>query len=220
MPELVFECDKEIAIDSPDHICPHGTVRDNSRNSDFNQRLYSLFGGQKLCILDLGCSGGGFVKDCLDDGHIAFGLEGSDISKRSQRAEWATIPNNLFTCDITEPYGFYLEQEDGTKERALFHVITAWEVLEHLEPQKVPQAIDYIADNLCMNGLFCCSIPFGEAARPGNEIWHQSIMPKEWWESQLARRLTPVPSLERYFGPHRIRYAETGCINGNYTRLA
>ena len=56
---------------------------------------------ERFALLDIGCSGGGFVRDLLDDGHIAIGLEGSDYSKKSRRAEWAIIPDFLFTADVT-----------------------------------------------------------------------------------------------------------------------
>src|SRR4051812_27451294 len=84
---------RPVAIHSPDYIEPWGTRRDNSRNRRFNHKLYKLFLNRRsLRILDLGCSGGGFVRDCIDDGHFAVGLEGSDYSKRVGRAEWRTIP--------------------------------------------------------------------------------------------------------------------------------
>src|SRR5579871_948679 len=97
---ISLSCERPVALASPDHKFPWGTLRDNSRNRRFNQKLYRLFGvKQALAILDVGCSGGGFVRDCIEDGHLAIGLEGSDYSKRNQRAEWATIPHFLYTCD-------------------------------------------------------------------------------------------------------------------------
>jgi predicted TPR repeat methyltransferase len=77
-----------------------------------------------LRILDLGCSGGGFVKDCLDDGCLAVGLEGSNYSKNLRRAEWRTIPENLFTADLTTPFQVFSEFPEG-EVPLTFDVITA-----------------------------------------------------------------------------------------------
>jgi len=64
---------------------------------------------KQLKILDMGCSGGGFVRNCLDDGCLAIGLEGSDYSKRHRRAEWRVIPEYLFTCDVTASLKLLIE---------------------------------------------------------------------------------------------------------------
>jgi 2-polyprenyl-3-methyl-5-hydroxy-6-metoxy-1,4-benzoquinol methylase len=113
--------DHPVALDSEDHQIPGGTMHDNSTNPVFNRKLYQLLSHlPKLRVMDLGCAGGGFVKSLVDDGHEAIGLEGSDYSlhwdgpggteqeratrKPGKRAEWATIPDRLFTCDITRPF--------------------------------------------------------------------------------------------------------------------
>jgi hypothetical protein len=148
--------DHPVAVESRDHTHPGGTMHDSSTNPAFNKKLYELFPGRKLMALDLGCAGGGFVRSLLDDGHEAVGLEGSDYSLRwdgpggteaerarrkpGRRAEWANIPDNLFTADITKPF---VVDADATGVAAMwftgkrgslasFDVVTAWEVMEHL----------------------------------------------------------------------------------------
>src|SRR3972149_1215328 len=71
-----------VALDSPDHIAPFATAHDTSRNHLFNQKLYSLYPARSPLIRDLGCAGGGFVHDCINDGCLAVGIEGSDFSLR------------------------------------------------------------------------------------------------------------------------------------------
>jgi len=119
---------KTVAVDSPDNINPAGTAIDNSINLRFNEKLFVLLGqGQRLLrVLDLGCSGGGFVKSMVDSGHDAFGIEGSDYSAKMRRAEWRTIPERLFTADVSEPFEVV---ENGTLVK--FDLITAWELMEH-----------------------------------------------------------------------------------------
>ena len=95
--------DHPVAYDSPDHTTPRGTINDNSFNRVFNDKLVAVCGND-IRVLDLGCSGGGFVKSLVDQGVDAYGIEGSDISRRTKRAEWATIPERLFTADITKPF--------------------------------------------------------------------------------------------------------------------
>src|SRR5438034_3019168 len=100
MGRYVLHCTKPVAVDSPDHIAPRGTANDNSRNRLFNRKLEALLRKRPLAVLDLGCAGGGVVKDVLDDGHVAIGLEGSDGSKKLGGAEWAAIPEGLCAGDV------------------------------------------------------------------------------------------------------------------------
>src|SRR3990167_2627697 len=100
---LKVETDYPVALDSPDHLEPWGTKQDNSVNKRFNKKLIKLF-GHTPNVLDLGCAGGGFVRSIIKQGGLAVGIEGSDYSKKIKRAEWAKIPDNLFTADITKPF--------------------------------------------------------------------------------------------------------------------
>jgi SAM-dependent methyltransferase len=92
-----------IAYDSPDHIFPWGTMRDNSSSSDFIEEMEKHFSKQPIKMMDLGCSGGQLVVDFHNRGHLAVGLEGSDYSVKIQRANWPEWYNKiLFTCDLTK----------------------------------------------------------------------------------------------------------------------
>lgn len=176
-------CEKEIACDSLDYLNPKGTRKDNSRNRRFNVKLYNLFPDKIAKILDIGCSGGGFVNDCIDDGHIAVGLEGSDYSKKMNRASWAVIPNALFTCDISKDFSVL---NDGKLMK--FDVITAWEVLEHIKKEDLPQLFNNIKKHLEENGFFIGSIStFPDVDSKGN-IFHQTVESKEWWLAILKKQ--------------------------------
>lgn len=160
-----------VALDSRDHIAPHGTMRDNSVNLAFNNKMYSLLKDiHPLRVMDMGCSGGGFVKTCIDDGHIAVGLEGSDYSLNRKRAEWATIPENLFTCDVTHPFEVL---EDG--KPTVFDVITAWELMEHIPTDRLPALCDNVKKHLSKNGIWIMSVS------PNKEYYHVTVKNKEWW---------------------------------------
>jgi 2-polyprenyl-3-methyl-5-hydroxy-6-metoxy-1,4-benzoquinol methylase len=80
MADIRVVTDKPVALDSPDHLHPWGTTRDNSVNLAFNRRLSWWIPASMLRVLDLGCAGGEFVKSILDLGGISIGIEGSDYS--------------------------------------------------------------------------------------------------------------------------------------------
>lgn len=164
-----------IAKLSPDHTHPHGTKRDNSRNHHFNAKLYSLF-DTPMRIMDLGCAGGGFVKDCLDDGHFAIGLEGSDYSKNLGRAEWSTIPGSLFTCDISKPFSVKMN-DIGIR----FDVVTAWEVMEHLKEGELEVLSSNVRNHLLEQGLWIISVATCPDFQNGIHL-HQTVKPREWWD--------------------------------------
>jgi 2-polyprenyl-3-methyl-5-hydroxy-6-metoxy-1,4-benzoquinol methylase len=183
LPKVTVVAEGVVAYKSPDHIVPHGTMRDNSRNRWFNTKLYDLFpvpfGSPCLKVLDLGCSGGGFIKDVLDDGHLGVGLEGSDYSKKTHRAEWASIPDNLFTCDITARFDVY-SQRDMCKERILFDVVTAWEVMEHIAKKDLTKVAANVKRHMAATGLLIMSIANYDYFVNGVNL-HQTVEPKEWW---------------------------------------
>lgn len=202
--------DHPIAFDSHDHIRPHGTAMDNSRWPMFNEKLYDLFpADQTLFIMDVGCSGGGFVKDCLDDGHQAIGLEGSDYSLLRKRAEWATIPDNLFTCDITYP--FRVEYED---EPCLFDVITGWELLEHMPEGRLDTMIDNCINHLKPGGYGIFSVS------PNHEYWHVCVHDKAWWLNKFnGHNMVNNEELIKYFGDDWIRGPKQEACNSYHLVL-
>jgi hypothetical protein len=78
---IELETKNPIAYESPDHLIPWGTSRDNSTNKKFVAHMARLIGkdirNTTLGALDLGCSGGQLVADFRDLGWAAVGLEGS-----------------------------------------------------------------------------------------------------------------------------------------------
>lgn len=162
---------KPVAVDSPDHLHPWGTAQDSSTNRRFNQKVFHLFGERRIRALDLGCSGGGYVKSMLDDGHDAVGIEGSDYSARRKRAEWRTIPDHLFTADVTEPFEVL---DDG--QLMAFDLITAWEVIEHLPEDRLPVFCQNILRHLAKGGLF-----IGSVSTQPHADFHQTARPRTWW---------------------------------------
>ena len=212
---LMVKATREVAYESPDHLVPWGTRRDNSRHKRFNQKLYKLFGeeGPPLWVLDLGCSGGGFVKDCLDDGCMAAGIEGSDFSKRMRRAEWRTIPEHLFTADITRPFEVLGEFPAGEK-RIQFDVITTWEVMEHIHERDLGAVAENVMKHLRPGGLWIMSVALCDDFHNGVNL-HQTVKPKDWWEEKLGvSGVCCVDDYVRYFNTQFLRGPKDTCRPG------
>lgn len=201
---------KPVAFDSPDHITPCGTLNDNSVNLTFNARLYSLLEAFNLpiSVLDIGCSGGGMVKSLIDDNRIAVGIEGSDASQKIGRAEWATIPDFLFTADVTVP--FRVEEEvEGEWKPFRFSCVTAWEVMEHFKEDDLGAVLENMTNHLAPGGYFICSV-FTEPD-PQWERWHQTVKPWDWWVKRLAEAgLTYGPNATKHFQHQFVRVGVNG----------
>lgn len=200
---ITLTSEREIAYESLDHLNPWGTKRDNSRNPIFNKKVYKLFTDKNdtLRVLDLGCSGGGFVKNCIDDGCVAVGLEGSDFSKKHKRAEWRTIPENLFTCDITRTFQLY----DGEGAPMKFDLITSWEVLEHIEEHDLPMLFGNIKKHLQETGICIVSICYVDDYINGVNL-HRTVKPKAWWlEKVKSFGFHHLQAFESYFSEQYVR---------------
>ncbi len=184
-PLYAVETNQPVAVESPDHKWPRGTAFDNSSNRNFNLKLYAYFNFRPdLRVMDLGCSGGGFVKSFLEDGHIAVGLEGSDWSKKLRSGEWDTCPHHLLTCDITSMF----QLRDRDRIPMTFQCITAWEVLEHIPSDKLPALIDNISRHLADDGIFAGSVDTVPDANPiTGAVYHATLQPKGWWLEQFAK---------------------------------
>lgn len=204
-----IESDHLVAADSLDHIHPWGTKRDNSTNLNFNIKLIKWLGLENIRLLDIGCSGGGFVKTMHDAGALAIGLEGSDYSKIRARAEWATIPDRLFTADATKPFKFSSCLESGKSVPVKFSVITAWEFLEHIEETDLPTVFDNIDKNLDCNGVVIMSVSTVDDYIEGVNL-HRTVKPYPWWLEKINHLgFKHHEKFVPYFAPDNwIRYEE------------
>jgi 2-polyprenyl-3-methyl-5-hydroxy-6-metoxy-1,4-benzoquinol methylase len=211
---IMIQTTREVAYDSPDHKIPYGTRLNNSRHQRFNQKLYELYGiDVPLWVLDLGCSGGGFIKDCMDDGCMGVGIEGSDYSKKLRRAEWRTIPENLFTADITAPFEISGEFPAGQR-RLQFDVITCWEVMEHIHERDIPAMVENVKKHLRPGGLWIMSVALCDDIHNGVNL-HQTVKPKTWWVEKLeGLGVHCVDAYVNYFNTQFVRGPKDTCRPG------
>lgn len=177
--ELIdVSCTEQVAVQSVDHIYPRGTASDNTRWPAFVKKCEDHFQGA-LAYLDLGCSGGGLVLDFVLRGHFAMGLEGSDYSLKRLRAEWRTIPGNLFTCNIGKRF-LITSKKDKTVMQ--FQIISAWDVLEHLSRTELDALFLNVREHLKDNGYFIGSVATKAAVDMGNDINHHvTVEDRDWW---------------------------------------
>jgi SAM-dependent methyltransferase len=199
--EIKLETEHPIAFESPDHLIPWGTSRDNSTNKKFVAHMAKLIGreqpGQVLAALDLGCSGGQLVADYRELGWAAVGLEGSDFSLKHGRANWPALAGkNLFTCDVTKPFTVRLNGNQGR-----FQLITMWEVIEHIPTMELPQLFRNISTHLAPGGYFIATTTSRPDIHDGIDL-HQTKWTNTEWRGWLAvnfPEMQPVDLGLRYY---------------------
>ncbi len=199
-PNIEVITEKPVALDSFDHTNPLGTAFDNHWNPKFNHKLYSLTPADEVRLLDLGCSGGRFVRSILEDGGFAIGIEGSDFSKRFKRAEWTTIPKHLFTADATEPFTV----RNCSADPVQFNILTAWEFFEHIKEGQLWAVVDNIKRHLEPGGYLIGSISSRE------EDYHKTVKPREWWYAFFRKLGFSYlgTEVESFFGNDMVRRPE------------
>jgi 2-polyprenyl-3-methyl-5-hydroxy-6-metoxy-1,4-benzoquinol methylase len=200
---IILKTDHPIAYDSPDHLMPWGTMRDNTTNANFIEEIHEFFklnyDLDNFNFLDLGCSGGQLAVDFYKQGNLSVGLEGSDYSVKHQRANWPEYHNKiLFTCDVTKPYSLYNEGE-----KIEFDIITAWEVVEHIHPDDLSDFFKYINDNLKPGGIFLASVSTIEDVIEGFKL-HQTLFSEVEWYQKLPK----LTSLKLYQYPFTYKVRE------------
>ncbi len=197
---------RPIATDSPDHIQPFGTARDNSVHPGFNRKLYELIPAIEVRLLDLGCAGGGLVRSILDDGGFAIGIDGSDYSRVRNRAEWPKIPGNLFTADLTAPFRIVEVNGDlDSVSHPKFNVVTAWEFFEHIAEDRLWHVFNNIRQHIHNCSYVLGSISEIHDIHNGLDM-HQTVRPMAWWGAKFKEAgFRGRPDLIEHFGDDMIR---------------
>jgi 2-polyprenyl-3-methyl-5-hydroxy-6-metoxy-1,4-benzoquinol methylase len=151
--------DYEIADSSADHLNPTGTRQDDSFNGRFWYKLKKLL--INFSLLDLGCSNGRLVKEIIDRGDVALGLEGSDYSRKMRGSYWSTLDKTFLFCqDITKKYQIFNINlsKRNIIETFKFDVITAFEVFEHIADKDWDAMLDNILAHSKPSTIYIFSI--------------------------------------------------------------
>jgi 2-polyprenyl-3-methyl-5-hydroxy-6-metoxy-1,4-benzoquinol methylase len=174
-----------VAVDSLDHLHPFGTASDNNYSDAFCHRLCTLLKTHDVpSVLDIGCAGGRMIGDMWRQGWDAIGIEGSDYCRQHKNHEWARLDGIcLFTADATKPFVVSRDCDDGIFPTR-FDIITAWEVLEHIEEDCLAHFLENVTRHLKPSGYFICSIASFPSPHDGVEL-HRTQQPPQWWEARL-----------------------------------
>jgi hypothetical protein len=210
--KITLNTNHPVAYESIDHLVPYGTRVVAHRNPRFNFKLYKMWPFARfLTIMDMGCGGGQFVKDCFDAGHLAVGIDGSDWSKKHKREAWRDIPEYLFTCDAAKPF-----QVEFDGQPAKFDVITSWEFFEHVNEQDVNSIMHQMAKHLADGGVWINSIN-GRSCFVGGHEYHQTIKPRAWWLDKFKRvGLEENKAVHRYFAGQWVSGPRQGYCAGSF----
>ncbi len=206
-----------VAVDSLDHLHPLGTAHDNSTNIEFSKRLMAILPDNPT-VLDIGCAGGGFVKEMVDLGADAIGIEGSDYSKAMARAEWGMIPERLFTADMTKEL-FIVDRDKRRGSGSLkidtlhqFDCITAWEFWEHIPEDGIFIALRNLTDHLKTGGLHICSISYHPSPHEGVDLHRTQRGPYYWLEKFRGMGLRPDWEIKNYFDGNWVRKSDINLV--------
>jgi hypothetical protein len=176
-----LETDYPIAADSHDHINPGSTSEGISRPTFFVQNCISVLGRDIKC-LDLGSGAAGLVFEYVMNQVVAVGIDGSDFCRVNRIGYWPLLPNNLFTCDITKPFNFLLQD---SQTHINFDVITMWEVLEHVAESDLPCLFSNIYRHMDEDSYFIGSVSFLEYSDSNGNEYHVTRKPRGWWEAKF-----------------------------------
>lgn len=182
-PRISFALDAERYLGTgADSTHPWGSKNDETHCPLFVKACEREMPMRPLWFLDLGCAGGGLVEDFLDYGHVALGLEGSDWPLRNGRKAWQRYPHSFFCCDITGEFRI----TDNASQPAVFDVVSAWEVLEHLPEEALSQFFKNVRSHMRGLPLFTGSISLKPDVVEG-VTYHVTVKPEEWWRETFAK---------------------------------
>src|SRR6185369_11388749 len=150
---------------------------DQHYNRNFNNHIYNLKSERPLRVLDLGCGGGGFIENCLEDGNIGVGIDGNRYFKELNLHGWSRYNNNFFCCDLGKEWQL---SEDGKPMK--FDIITTWEFLEHLY-ENVIETLSQCIANHSKDGTYLIY----SASQRDHRPHHKLVRNKEWWLNQFGK---------------------------------
>jgi hypothetical protein len=211
-PFFSVRTEARIAFDSNDYKVPYGTKNDNTRSPRFVAACERHFLNEKIKHIDLGCSGGGLVLDFLLRGHDSIGLEGSDYSQKSLRATWRLLEGrNLFTTDITKP--FQIVGPSGMEYMA--HIISAWEVMEHIKEEDIPVLFENVKKHMLPNGIFIGSIALTDDIIDGIQ-YHPTVKSRDWWTNKFSESGLPFSDNHSFDSYDYCRGSGNGVMDRNF----
>lgn len=182
--DIFLKTDFPVALDSPDHIDPHGgTQQDYTDGTSFAKYLAKHFPDKKT-IIDLGTATGTVPLTMCKFGMNAVGLEGSDASKKRGIGAWGEAPGIVRTCDISRPFSIV----DKIGKPFRFDFVISAEVFEHIEPCRIEILFENIRDLMHDESIGVFNINLCR-----NKYHQSGHMTKDDWQSFLERYFDIIP---------------------------
>jgi ubiquinone/menaquinone biosynthesis C-methylase UbiE len=143
-----------------------------------------------LKLLDVGCGEGYYVRDAIEEGIDAYGI---DISTHALENALAEVQDRITFGSITKiPFG---DEE--------FDVMTAFDVIEHVHPKDTSNMIQEIRRVLKPDGIIIITTPSSNFGGWVYDLTHINVRPPRFWklifeEHNLEVKMFYVPSFLKY----------------------
>lgn len=133
-----------------------------------------LLGMAPASVLDCGCGHNEFARDIRHHGIKAWGVD--------------------FACPSADELVDLLALPYGAKE---WDFLTAWDVLEHLQPHQVEPAL---AEMARVSRRFAFTISHCDSYhRLDGRTLHPTVRPEVWWEERIIRYASRLECIDQYW---------------------
>lgn len=207
---LVLETDFPCAPQLQAHLraLPPGGTHETATYAGFMERLRAIYPDIPARLLDIGCGDGGFLRIARQFSFPAVGLD-LDPSPEEISGRSSDSPQR-FSCDYTKPFTLW-EVHPKKRRRAKFHVITCWNLLEHVPKRWLNELLinlrRHLDDRL---GLLLSSISLRPCFEADREC-HAPVWPESRWREVFRDcGFFLLDRLSDYLGPFPTRYRSSG----------
>jgi SAM-dependent methyltransferase len=151
---------------------------------------------RSLKMLDVGCGQGYYVRDAIEEGIDAYGI---DISTDAFEHALAEVKDRITFGSITKiPFG---DEE--------FDVMTAFDVIEHIHPKDTLRMVEEIQRVLKPDGIIIITTPSSNFGNWVFDLTHINVRPPRFWklifeEHNLQLKMFYVPSFLKYYMKNHI----------------
>ena len=152
--------------------------------------------GSSLKMLDVGCGEGYYVRDAIEEGIDAHGI---DISTHALENALAEVKDRITFGSITEiPF----DDEE-------FDMMTAFDVIEHIHPKDTLKAVAEIRRVLKPDGIVIITTPSSNFGDWVSDLTHINVRPPKFWklileEHNFKVQMFYIPSFLKYYMKNHI----------------
>lgn len=153
--------------------------------------LKQLCPKSSMRLLDVGCGVGYYLKDAIDEGFDAYGI---DISEYAINNPLPEVVGKTRLGGITDiPFG-----------PDQFDVITAFDVIEHIHPRDTEKALIELYRVLKPDGILILTTPSGFYGEWVKDLTHINVRPPKYWKIMFTKAgfklaMPYLPSFLKYF---------------------